>query len=230
MIRIIKTSSAWRFVFIITNNNNNNNNVPIWGKELIFFIMPIVARIIYLPWQINEVEVRIIGGIWLMGEHRRYGEKKVSQRDFVRRGLACDWTRSSEGKSMVLRDMKAKTITSVFLGRGALVFNCLLDGFLLQSQFKTKFIVPESSVEKSNYVSNYNFPRYVYQGLFQLVGRLQISLSSAAVHISWLFCCFRFKVYSLFKCTKLLEMTENYHSLEYSILTVDSAAFVRIAL
>jgi hypothetical protein len=80
--------------------------------------------------------------------------------------------------------MKAKTITSVFLGRGALVFNCLLDGFLLQSQFKTKFIVPESSVEKSNYVSNYNFPRYVYQGLFQLVGRLQISLSSAAVHIS----------------------------------------------
>jgi hypothetical protein len=29
---------------------------------------------------------------------------------------------------------------------------------------------------------------------------------------------------------KLLEMKENYHSLEYSILTVDSAAVVRIAL
>jgi len=37
-----------------------------------------------------------------------------------------------------------------FLGKAAFVFNCLLDDFLLQSRFKTKCIVPESSVEKAN--------------------------------------------------------------------------------
>jgi hypothetical protein len=44
-----------------------------------------------------------------MGEHRRYGEKKVSERDFVRHRYHVDWPVIEPGppgeKSMVLWDV-----------------------------------------------------------------------------------------------------------------------------
>ena len=54
-------------------------------------------------------------------------------------------------KSMALWDMvRPKPSFLAFLGSAPLNFNCLLDGLLLQSQFKTKFIVTESSAENAN--------------------------------------------------------------------------------